>query len=214
MRLTNANRKAVVYACRNYHYSKCAPAGIQYAYNVYNADNDWCGVVLFSGGANRNIGSPFGLKYGEVLELTRVALNGKQETTSKAVAMALKRLKRDDPLCKLVVSYADIDQDHYGIIYQATNWIYLGDMKGQEYFIINGRHVHKKNLARSGETLSESFERVKRYKDPSAKRVMSKGKRKYVFCFEKKMRKKYLKQAKPYPKRKESEMVANGKEEP
>ena len=38
----------------------------------------------------------------------------------------LKQLKKDAPMVRLVVSYADCDQEHLGTIYQATNWIYEG----------------------------------------------------------------------------------------
>ena len=86
------------------------------------------GVAAFfsEGGANNNLAKAFGKNSGEVLELERVALNGKQEYTSQAVAMALKQLHKDDPLCQIVVSYSDHRQKHLGTIYQATNWIYLG----------------------------------------------------------------------------------------
>ena len=65
---------------------------------------------------------------GEVLELVRVALNGKQPCTSECVAASLKQIHKDAPQVKLVVSYADMDQEHIGTIYQATNWLYLGNM--------------------------------------------------------------------------------------
>ena len=80
---------------------------VQYGYNVYNDNDEWCGVILYGGGANNNMPKSFGKNAGEVLELVRVALNGKQETTSKAVAMSLKQLHKENPLCEIVVSYAD-----------------------------------------------------------------------------------------------------------
>ena len=93
MRLTQANSKAVEYACKHFHYSLSVPA-VQFAYNVYNEQNEWCGCILFGGGANNNLAKSFGKNAGEVLELERVALNGKQEHTSQAVAMALKQCTR------------------------------------------------------------------------------------------------------------------------
>lgn len=52
MRLTKAKAKAVKYACENFHYSKCTPS-CQYAYNVYNDNEEWCGCIVFSGGQIR-----------------------------------------------------------------------------------------------------------------------------------------------------------------
>lgn len=147
MRLTRATTKAIEYACKHYHYSKCNPLR-SIGYNVYNGKDEWCGVILFGLGANAQIASPYGLSQGQVLELTRVALNGKQECTSQAVAMSLKELKKDYPLVRLVVSYADVDQHHLGTIYQATNWIYEGSCNegSRGGFIINGKKVHNKTI--------------------------------------------------------------------
>lgn len=110
--IKKASNKAIAYACKYYHYAGHSPAGNVLGYSVFN-DDEFCGVVTFGSGANNNIGTAYGLKQGEVCELTRVALNGKQPTTSQVVAMCLKRLKKDAPLIRLVVSYADVDQKHF-----------------------------------------------------------------------------------------------------
>ena len=93
--LRKATAEATRYACLHFHYAKAVPSA-QYSYNVYE-NGEWCGVIIFSLGANNHIGCPFGLVQGEVLELVRVALNGKQRTTSECVAAALKRLHADVP---------------------------------------------------------------------------------------------------------------------
>ena len=129
--LKRASAKAIRYACLHFHYARSVPAN-QYSYNVFE-NGEWCGVIIYSSGANNHIASPFGLVQGEVLELVRVALNGKQSHTSECVAASLKQLHKDAPQIKIVVSYADMDEGHKGIIYQATNWIYLGG--GRTYSI-------------------------------------------------------------------------------
>lgn len=144
MRLTKASPKAVRYACLHFHYAKAVPVNTL-GYNVYNDNDEWCGVVLFGSGANNYIGNEYNLKQGQVFELVRVALNGKQSCTSQCVSMALKALRRDCPLCRLVVSYADCDQNHLGTIYQATNWLYVGTMMQNEHdssWIIHGKRYH------------------------------------------------------------------------
>ena len=146
MRLTKANFKAIKYACKNFHYSKSIPT-IQHAYNVYNNKNEWCGVIIFGSGACKNLSKSFNVRNGEIIELERVALNGKQEKTSQAVALALKILHKENPIIKIVVSYADHRQKHLGIIYQATNWIYLGISKpgGFQYFY-KGKWTHQRTI--------------------------------------------------------------------
>lgn len=199
MRLTLASPQAIRYACKNFHYSQSTPS-VQYGFNVYNAKNEWCGVICFGGGATPAIGSPFGLCQGEVLELVRVALNGKQEKTSQCVAAALREIHRRCPILQMVVSYASLDQDHKGIIYQATNWIYLGQIDGAktETVIVNGRNTHKRTIGARGWT--SNIEWLRENIDTNAEICKSKGRHKYIYCFDKKLRKKWQKEARPYPK--------------
>lgn len=194
MIIKKANAKAISFACRNFHYAKSVPC-VQYGYNVYNDSNEWCGVICFGGGANNNLAKSFGYVSGEVLELERVALNGKQEYTSQAVSMALKKLHAENPLVKIVVSYADHRQHHIGTIYQATNWIYLGkSITTDTQYYYKGKWTHERTInAKSNRT---------QLKATLPKRENS-NKFKYVFCFDKRLRKKYLKLALPYPKDKD-----------
>lgn len=144
MRLTYATPKAIDYACKHFHYAKAVPVNTL-GYNVYNDKGEWCGVVLFGSGANNKIGNEYSLNQGQVLELVRVALNGKQSCTSQVVAASLKHLHQDCPLCRLVVSYADCDQSHLGTIYQATNWVYVGTMMKDQHdssWVVNGKRYH------------------------------------------------------------------------
>lgn len=145
MRLEKASFKAIKYACRKFHYTESVPS-VSCAYSVFNDNYEWCGVICFSAGANNNICKPYGLVQGQVVELVRVALNGKQEATSKAVAIALRLAKKHNPLVKLFISYADPQQGHLGVIYQAMNWIYVGKSKAQREVICpdTGKIMHKR----------------------------------------------------------------------
>ena len=209
MRMTRATVSAIKYACTHFHYAKAVPVNT-IGYNVYNAKDEWCGVVLYGTGANIHIGEPFNLPQGAVLELVRVALNGKQELTSQAVAMSLKLLKKDCPHCRLVVSYADCDQEHLGTIYQATNWIYTGQMNTGSVgaFMIHGKKVHPKSVYSNMVIINgkkvhcpQTLEAVRKYLDPKAELFYTKGKRKYLMPMDKKIRKQIEPLAKPYPKK-------------
>lgn len=198
--LKRASPEAVRYACLNFHYAKAVPSAYN-AYNVYNAASEWCGVIIFGGGATPNIAKPFNMAPGEVLELVRVALNGKQPCTSECVGAALRQLHKDAPQVKLVVSFADCDQDHYGTIYQATNWIYLGVLGEHERgaFIIHGKKMHPKTVHSHGWVQSLAW--LRENVDPNASEFITRGKRKYIFVFDKKLRKEWQKKALPYPKK-------------
>lgn len=199
MKITNASAAAIRYACHNFHYARSVPT-VQYGFNIYNQHDDWCGVVCFGPGATPHIATPYGLWQGEVLELVRVALNGKQSTTSQCVAAALRELHQQAPVVKLVVSYADMDQGHIGTIYQATNWIYDG-LKNQgdrAAFIVNGKRLHPKTVYSRG--WRQSLPWLRENIDPGAEMLRTAGKHKYLYCFDRKLRKKLQKTAKPYPK--------------
>lgn len=209
IKITKANGKATRYACLHFHYAKIIP-GIYISYNIYQ-DDQWCGCILFGAGANNHIGSSYNLLLGEVCELLRVALNGKQQATSQCVAAAIKQFHQDNPQYKLIVSYADADQNHYGTIYQATNWIYTGITESNSAnnpFIINGKIKHKKSLekfikksklSKSNSELS-NLEIIQNYLDKNAYVMPSKGKYKYLYPLTKQMRKQIEPLRKPYPK--------------
>ena len=200
MRIGFATRAAAEYACQNFHYSGTTPV-IKHGFSVFNDADEWCGVILFGSGANPHIASAYGLWQGEVLELVRVALNGKQEQTSKCVATALKELHKIDPVVKMVVSYADCDQNHVGTIYQATNWIYEGlvNVGTRSAFIVHGKKMHPKSCYQKG--WRQSLPWIRENIDPEAEIHVTKGKHKYLYSYDRKIRKMLLKRSKEYPKK-------------
>jgi hypothetical protein len=198
MRLEKASGKAIRYACLNYHYSKAVPQ-IRIGYSVFNDSEEWCGVVLYSNGANPKIAGEYNLVQGQVVELVRVALNGKQECTSKALAMSLKELRKDAPAVKIVVSFADRNQNHVGTIYQATNWYYVDERSNERGIMLNGKLTHRRSVGKKyGNT---GLEWIRQHIDPKAEIIIGKTKIKYVFPLDRKYRKMIENLSKPYPKK-------------
>lgn len=202
MRISKATKTACDYACKHFHYAKCVPV-VKAAYNVWNDEGEWCGVIIYGPGANANIAKPFDKYQGQVIELVRVALNGKQGhgKTSEALAATIKALKKEIPCVDIIVSYADLDQNHTGILYQSTNWIYTGiSNEGKRgAFIVNGKKMHQKSVYSKG--WKDSVTWLKENIDPNAEEFITKGKNRYIYPLDKKLRKRYLKIAKEYPKR-------------
>jgi len=198
MELKIASPMAVRFACMNYHYAKSVPAA-QVAYSVFE-QKEFCGVVVYGHGSNPHMPFVYSKWFGQLLELVRVALNGKQEMTSAVVGRSLKLLKKDAPLVDMVVSYADIDQGHDGIIYQATNWIYVGIVEENQssHAVINGKKMHPRSIGAKYGT--RAIEWLKLNIDPSAKYLKTKGKHKYLMPMNKKMRKLIHPLSQPYPK--------------
>ena len=195
MRLEKASTKAIKYAIMNYHYSKSVPM-VQCAYSVFNDNDEWCGVICYAIGANNNIAKPYSLKQGEVIELVRVALNGKQSHTSKAVSISLKLLEKSSPLVRLVVSYADTEQNHVGILYQSMNWYYTDYItSGMDKCVMDGKAVHKKTInSRFGTTAGLVI-------------VKSLPKHKYIYPLDKSLIPMCKRLSKPYPKKQSAVIV-------
>ena len=196
MKLEIASNKAIVYACMNFHYAKRIPLTV-IGFSVFNSLNEWCGVITFGYGASANMGKPYKLTHGKYLELTRVALNGKQGLTSKVVSIAIKLIKKYCPTVQLLISYADKGQNHKGIIYQAMNWFFVDESisSGNEVFY-KGRWVHD----RVPNTLPKEIRDKLEYRKKS-------GKYKYIYPLDKSLIPMCEGLKKPYPK-KQNALVA------
>lgn len=199
LKIAWATHQSAVFACSNFHYSHSIPAGKLVKIGVWE-NNIFKGVVLFSRGANKNIGSPYGLEQTECCELSRIALTKHHTPVTKILSIAIKMLRKFCPELKLIVSYADADQGHEGKIYQAGNWIYEGLMKGSHLnqFIFKGRKVHKKTIHSKYGTGSQSISFLKKI-DPHVSEFVSKGKHKYLYTLDESIRSDILKRAKPFP---------------
>jgi len=189
---------AALYACKNWHYSKSLPIGKTIKVGAWE-DKKFIGCVLFSRGANGNIGSPYDLDQTQVCELTRIALNKHVAPVSQIMAIAFKFLKKISPGIQLIVSYADSGRGHHGGIYQATNWIYEGLKENELHIEMNGKMYHKR-------TIFAKYKMIVIEKLPCAKWVKVPGKHKYLMPLNKKLRKKILKLSRPYPKKVNNEI--------
>ena len=186
-----ATHDAARYACENWHYSKTIPSGKMNRFGVWE-DGNFIGVVLYGRPAFPSIGKPFGLDQTKIVELVRVALKHHQNAVSKIIAITLKLLKKHNPNLKLVVSFADKGQGHHGGIYQATNWIYVGEGGAQVQYKLDGQIIHQRTLVhRFGVKFSKNA-RIKKY--------IPEKKHKYLMPLDDDMRNKVKPLHKPYPK--------------
>lgn len=145
LHLAPCGHDAAVFATTHWHYSKSMPSGKILKFGVWEYGK-FIGVVLFSRGANNNIGAPFGLSQIEVCELTRVALTGHRSPVTKIISVAIILLRKTNPGLRLIISYADPEQGHEGVIYRAGNWVYLGRTKPQSKIQIGNKVVHKRTI--------------------------------------------------------------------
>lgn len=178
-----------------WHYSRMMPSGATVKIGVWE-DGNFIGAIIFGMGASPYYGKKFGLVNQEVCELVRVALKEHRAPVTKMIAIAIKMLKRKCPGLRLIVSFADMDQDHEGIIYKAGNWIYEGvtaEGYGKAY-LIHGRKVHNRTISgghfyqAGGGDRKENLKALQeKYGAENVKPYYSKGKHKYLYFLDKKL---------------------------
>lgn len=132
-------------------------------------------------------------------ELSRVVVQ--TETKNAASFLVANSLKMLETPCA-VVSYADMEQNHCGIIYQATNWIYTGaTVSHDKLYIVDGVRLHPMSLRDKGIT-----DPTRWAKENNIEMVKPMQKHRYFFlCGTPKQKKRMLKKLKyeviaEYPK--------------
>lgn len=183
-----ATHAAAKHACEKWHYSGCLPVGKTVKVGAWEGGK-FIGVVIFSRGANYNMGKPYGLTQEQCIELVRVALRNHSVPVSRIMRLSQAFLHKSNPKIRLIVSYADPEQGHHGGIYQACNWIYKGLSSSAIKVWFNGKWSHKKTVDDAG--VDQRNLRKKKVQ----------GKHTYLMPLDKEMREHIMPMAKPYPKR-------------
>ena len=188
LRLDWCSYQAAKYAVENWHYSKAMPAGKLLKIGAWE-NRKFIGCIIFSLGSNKNIGNPYGLKMTQVCELTRIALSKHISPVSKILSIAVGMLKKQSPGIELIVSYADTEQNHLGLIYQASNWLYVGTIKTTPFHFVNGKWVKQRTASSFlgsvvGTITKPGYDKIK-----------------YLLPLNKKLYKQLKPLVKPYPKK-------------
>lgn len=129
----------------NVHYARRMPT-ISHAFGLFR-DGELAGVVTY--GVPPTNGVRIGL-FGrnprwKILELNRLCLvENRPNEASRLVAGSLALL----PKPCAVISFADLGQNHEGIVYQATNFLYTGlSAKRSDYRVKGLENVHNQTIA-------------------------------------------------------------------
>jgi len=108
------------------HYAKRMPS-ISYAYGLFLNDQ-LVGIISYGSPASPSLCKGIAGEKNKklVIELNRLVLkNNKKNEASILIGASFKLL----PKPKIIVSYADTAQDHLGVVYQATNFLFTGTSK-------------------------------------------------------------------------------------
>ncbi len=187
----------------NKHYSHTWTA-CRYSYGVYY-DKILIGCIVYGSPVGRltikSICKKYPLTTKNTMELTRlwIADGYGSNIESFSIGQSFKYLKKEG--IEVIISYADPYQNHLGIIYQATNFLYQGDSvskgKKNRYFY-NGKWIHAKTIYGIFGTTDPSK------LDESIKIEEVSFKHRYIYILNKKKRKQIVKDLKhpikSYPK--------------
>jgi hypothetical protein len=198
LRLDFCSRDAAAFAVKAWHYSRSMPSGRLVTIGAWEAGR-YIGAVVFGRGASSEIHSPFGLEQSQVCELCRVALGPHRAPTSQVVGAAIRLLRRQSPGLRLIVSYADPEHGHLGILYQALGWLFLGQTNRESLIRINGTLTHPRTVGSKYRTRSIAW--LREHVAPDAGHVRTAPKYRYALPLDAAMREQLRSRIQPYPKR-------------
>ena len=200
LKLDWCSRAAAKYAVEHWHYSKSLPVPPCNYLGCWESDG-FIGVLVFSRGTARHGAAEYGLKHTEFVELTRIAFRKHFAPVSRVLSIAFNLVKRLNPGLRLIVSFADPNQGHLGVIYQASNCCFVGQKQPTvEYVGPDGKQWHSRMVSPTGS--KKVFGRYRPvWKPDQCAKVKLLGKFKYLMPLDPAMRRQIEPLRKPYPKR-------------
>ncbi len=129
----------------NHYLHRKAPCSFAFGL-VENSTDKIVGVVIYGTPSSSTLRS--GIcgteEKNNVIELTRLWIEDGTPRNSESFLIGNTLSKVDK---EIVVSYAEIEQGHLGIVYQATNWIYTGLSAKRTNWTIKGVNKHCQTIA-------------------------------------------------------------------
>ncbi len=140
-------RKDITAFIENNHYSGSINGCIaDYCYALFDGE-EMKGAMFFGRMAMANQWKRFSDNESDVIELRRLCCidDTPKNTESYFIGKALKLLSKDWRK-GVVVSYADKEYGHKGVIYKASNFEMVGEIKGVRVIIWKGKRYHDKTI--------------------------------------------------------------------
>jgi hypothetical protein len=206
LRLDFCPREAATFACKAWHYSRSMPSGRLVTIGAWEG-RAFIGAVVFGRGASSEIASPFNVRQDEICELCRVALGHHVAPSSQIVARAVRLLRRQSPGLRVIVSYADPAHGHFGILYQACGWLFLGTTNAESLIRLNGRIFHPRTVGSRYRTRAIDWLQANVATDAAHFRTPPKFR--YVLPLDDAMRQQLAARVRSYPKRPKEQAPAS-----
>jgi len=141
------SRKEITAFIEQWHYSSSINGCItDYCYALYDGD-EMKGAMFFGRMAMANQWKRFSDDKTKVIELRRLCcIDDTPKNTESYFIGAALRMLRNEWGKGIVVSYADKEYGHSGIIYKASNFKMVGEINGANIIMWNGKRYHDKTI--------------------------------------------------------------------
>ena len=93
--------------------------------------------------------------------------------------------------------YADLNRGHAGKIYQASNWLFVGETGHEAGITLKGKLTHRRTI--NSKYGTSDIEWLRKRIDPSATRYEGKAKLKYLLPLDDEIAERIRALSKPYP---------------
>ncbi|KKN64863.1 hypothetical protein LCGC14_0486970 [marine sediment metagenome] len=141
------DRTQIRFFIETWHYSKSINGVIaDYCFGLFN-DSEMIGAMLYGRMAMAGQWKKYGEKAEDIIELRRLCCIDEtpKNTESRFIGLTLRWLKNNTEI-KTVISYADPNFGHKGIIYRASNFKHVGMSAPGRVIIYGGKRYHDKTI--------------------------------------------------------------------
>ena len=145
--VVHCERSEVKDFIEKWHYSKSINGLMSdYCFKLMDG-NRMIGAMIYGRFAMANVWKKYSNSPEEVIELRRLCCidDTPKNTESYFIGNTLRWLKKNTTI-KTVISYADPEYGHEGIIYQATNFKDIGKTSAGKVIMHNGKKYHDKAI--------------------------------------------------------------------
>ena len=189
-------RKSVVKFIEKHHYSHNVN-GVQslYHYGLFTEGNfgipKMIGAMMYAHPSMPATAAKYNpINPTKCLELRRLVCidDTPKNTESYFIGQTFKWLKKNTDI-EVIVSFADEEEGHTGVIYKATNFNYLGITAPGRVLMVDGKKYHSRSLNQDKRPYGRELKRRFESGDENIFYINTKSKHIYTYYFNKKIEK-------------------------
>lgn len=174
-----------------WHYSDYVNIQAKHTFCLFKEGNfgipEMIGVCIYTRPAGPSAGQSYWPQAPDkVLELRRLCLidDTPKNAESFFVGWTIRWLKKNTDW-EYIISYADEEQGHSGVIYRASNFKYLGKTSPGRTLEVDGKKFHIRTLSMLDRPYGVEINRRYKEKDPNVKIIETLPKNIYVYQLKK-----------------------------